>query len=145
MKGIGAVTEPFIKIPSDDYYYWQRFFQIPFFFLTSIVFAGVIRLLSETVGGKGSFVDIFCIISITQTFPMFITMWIPETIVFLFFPCYEFNPIFDIARQVIGIIWPLVLAIIGITKSEKIKWYLSILFTLIAAIPMTALMVIFIR
>jgi len=145
MKGIGAVTEPFIKIPADDYYYWQRFYQIPFFFLTSIVFAGVIRLLSEAVGGKGSFVDIFCIISITQTFPMFITMWIPETTVFLFFPGYEFNPIFDIARQVIGIIWPLVLAIIGITISEKIKWYFSILFTLIAAIPMTALMVIFIR
>jgi hypothetical protein len=37
MRGFGAQVEPFIKIPAEDYYFWQRFFQIPFFFITSII------------------------------------------------------------------------------------------------------------
>jgi len=52
---------------------------------------------------------------------------------------------FDMLRQVIRIIWPLVLCVAGISISEKIKWYYSIIVTATAAIPMTALMIIFIR
>ena len=53
MKGLGANVEQFIKIPADKYYFWQRFYQIPFFFITSILFAGIIRLLSIPVSLHG--------------------------------------------------------------------------------------------
>jgi len=146
MRGIGAAVEPFLKIPAQEYYYFQRFWQIPFFFITIIVFSGTVRLLSGIVYGKGKFEDIFCLLAVAQTLPMFIAMWLPETIMFIFSPGRNMLPAWlDVGRQMIGIAWPLAVTIAGITIAEKIKWYFSVLFTLIAAIPMTALMVIFVR
>ena len=146
MKGLGANVEPFIKIPANEYYFWQRFYQIPFFFITSIIFAGTVRLLSIAFSGKGRYEDHFCIFAIAQTFPMFITMWVPETIYFVFFNKATVMPIwFDVTRQIIGILWPLIIMILGISIIEKIKWYHSLLVTLIASVPTVLLMVIFIR
>jgi len=146
MKGLGANVEPFIKIPANEYYFWQRFYQIPFFFITSIIFAGTVRLLSIAFSGKGRYEDHFCIFAIAQTFPMFITMWVPETIYFVFFSKATVMPVwFDISRQIIGILWPLIIMILGISIIEKIKWYHSLLVTLIASVPTVLLMVIFIR
>ena len=145
-RGLGALVQPFINIPAQDYYFWQRFYQVPFFFLTSIVFAGTARLISIPFKGKGNFEDIFCILSISLTLPMLITMWVPETIYFIFFPGQGIKPVIvDILRQVAGIVWPLAICVIGITIIEKVRWYYSIIITLIASIPMAALMVIFIR
>jgi hypothetical protein len=146
MQGFGAVIQPFLNIPAQDYYAWQRFFQIPLFFITTILFAGIVRLLSATTGGRGSFENVYSILCVCQTFPMFLTMWIPETINFIFYPGQHIYPEwFNIGRQISGIIWPLVLVTIGIRKSEQIKWHWSILFMLVASVPMVALMVIFIR
>jgi hypothetical protein len=146
MRGIVPGVDPFLKIPVNDYYYWQRFWQIAFFFVTTIVFSGVVRLLSASISGKGRFEDLFCILAVSQTLPMFVTMWLPETFNFIFFPGRNIYPAWlNVGRQVIGIIWPLVITLIGITIAEKIKWYFSVIFTLIGAIPMTVLMIIFIR
>ena len=146
MKGLGANVEPFIKIPANEYYFWQRFYQIPFFFITSIIFAGTVRLLSIVFSGKGRYEEHFCIFAIAQTFPMFITMWVPETIYFVFFSKATVMPVwFDVSRQIIGILWPLIIMILGISIIEKIKWYHSLLVTLIASVPTVLLMVIFIR
>jgi hypothetical protein len=146
IKGLGANVEPFIKIPAEDYYFWQRFYQVPFFFVSSIIFAGTSRLLAIIFSGKGNYEDHFCLFAVAQTFPMFITMWIPETIYFLVFDEATVMPfIFDVARQVLGILWPLILMIIGISIIEKIKWYQSVFVTSIAAVPTVLLMLIFIR
>lgn len=145
-RGLGAAVEPFVKIPAGDYYYWQRFWQIPLFLVTSILFAETVRLLSVSVNGRGNFTDLFCLFCVAQTLPMFVTMWVPETIAFLFFPGKEIFPGWmDAARQITGIVWPLLITITGITIIEKIKWPFSLVFTLIAAIPVTGLMVLFIR
>jgi hypothetical protein len=146
MKGFGANVEPFIKIPANEYYFWQRFYQIPFFFITSILFAGIVRLISIPFHGVGTYEDHFCLFTVAQTLPMFVTMWLPETIYFAIFNSATILPTWaDVLRQVIGIIWPLMLMVLGISLIEKIKWTASLLITLIAAIPVTALMVIFIR
>jgi len=145
-RGITPGVTPFINIPVEDYYYWQRFWQIPFFFITTIVFSGIVRLLSEMVSGKGSFENIFCILAVAQSLPMFVAMWVPETINFLFFPDHNIYPVWlNVSRQIMGILWPLMITVVGVVISEKIKWYYSALFVLIASIPMTALMIIFIR
>jgi hypothetical protein len=146
MQGVGAAVEPFLKIPAHEYYYWQRFWQIPFFFITSILFAGVVRLLCAAVNGQGRFEQMFAIFCIAQTLPMFLTMWLPETIGFIFFPGEAIMPVWiDVIRQVAGIVWPVVITIIGIQMVEKIPGVYATLFTILAAIPMIALMVIFIR
>lgn len=148
MRGFGAAVEPILKIPAENYYIYQVFYQVPFFIVTNIVFAGIVRLLSVTVKGKGTFEDIFSILCVSFTLPMIITMWIPETIYFLSYQPgpYNYLPVWlDVSRQIIGIVWPLAVAGIGIAKYEQLKWYWAALFTIIAAIPMMALMVIFIR
>lgn len=147
MRGFGAQVEPFIKMPADEYYYWQRFFQIPFFFITSIIFAGTVRLLSIPFGGKGSYENHFALFCVSQTLPMFITMWLPETIFFFAFTkeTFSVNIFIDIARQVLGIVWSLAIMVLGVSIIERIKWYWAILIVLISSIPITLLMVIFIR
>jgi hypothetical protein len=147
MRGFGAQVEPLIKIAAEEYYYWQRFFQIPFFFITSIIFAGTVRLLSIPFGGKGAYEDLFALFCVSQTLSMFLTMWLPETIFFFVFTkdTFEINIYIDIARQVIGIVWPMVIMVLGVTIIERIKWFWSSIIVLVAAIPITLLMVIFIR
>jgi len=148
MRGFGPAVEPILKIPAENYYFFQVFFQVPFFIVTNIVFAGIVRLLSAMVKGQGTFEDIFSILCVSFPLPMMITMWIPETVYFLSHQPgpYNYLPFWlDVSRQIIGILWPLAVAGIGIAKSERIKWYWAALFTAVAAIPMMALMVIFIR
>ncbi len=147
MRGFGAQVEPFIKIPAEEYYYWQRFFQIPFFFITSIIFAGSVRLLSIPFGGKGAYENLFALFCVSQTLPMFLTMWLPETIFFFAFTkdTFTVNIYIDIARQVLGIAWPLAIMVLGVSIIERIKWYWAIFIVLISSIPITLLMVIFIR
>ena len=146
MKGLGASVEPILKIPENEYYYWQRFYQIPFFFITSVLTAGVFRLLSNIFKGVGSFEDHYCVYCIAQTFPMFFTMWVPETIYFVFFGQATVMPNwFDIGRQVLGVLWPLSIMVFGIVKIEKIKLHLAILVSIIGVIPAVSLMVVFIR
>lgn len=145
-KGLGANVVPFLKIPASEYYYWQRFYQIPFFFITSILTAGVFRLLSNLFQGTGAFEDHYCIYCVAQTFPMFLTMWVPETIYFLFFEQATIMPAwFDVSRQVLGIIWPLAIMALGISIIERIKWYFSVLISILGAIPAVSLMIVFIR
>jgi hypothetical protein len=73
-------------------------------------------------------------------------MWIPESIYFIFFEESTVMPLlFDLVRQIIGIIWPFIIMIKGIVIIEKIKWYQAIVVTIIAAVLTVLLMVIFIR
>jgi hypothetical protein len=145
-RGLGAAVEPFLRISAEEYYRWQRFYQIPFFFLTSIVFAGAARLLSATVRGAGQFEDIFAVFCVAQTFPMFLTMWLPETAIFLFSPHNDPFPLWiHTARQIVGIAWPVALTVVGITLAERVRWLHALWISLIAAVPAVALMVVFIR
>jgi len=145
-RDIRPAVEPFFKIPVEDYYFYQRYWQILFFFLTTILFAGTLRLLSALLNGQGNFIDLFCIFCVSQTFPMFLTMWLPETILFVFYPGKIIKPVWlDVIRQVIGLIWPLALIVYSVIMIEKLKWYFSLILTLIAAIPIIRLMIIFVR
>jgi hypothetical protein len=146
MQGAGAVVEPFLKIPAADYYRYQRFYQIPFFFITSILFAGTARLLAVGFGGRGTFEKIFAVFCIAQTLPMFITMWIPETFCFIFFPGQSVIPLtIDIIRQGAGILWPLAITVAGIRKIEGVGFGIASAIVCSAALPVVAQMVIFIR
>lgn len=145
-RGLGAAVEPFLRIEAAEYYRWQRFYQIPFFFLTSIVFAGTARLLAASVNGEGRFEDAFAVFCVAQTFPMLLTMWLPETAIFIFSPCTDPWPMWlHAARQIVGIAWPVALTVIGVAMSERIRAYHALWITVLAAIPAVGLMVVFIR
>ncbi len=153
-NGFGAVEEPFIKIPAEDYYFWQMFYQIPLFIIIAILFAGTARIIAIPFKGKGAFEDAFSICCISLTFPMFLLLWVPESLLVIIFPDQRLTPLggfkiypmwFDYIRVLAGIIWPIVIMIMGITISEKVKWSYSLIITLVASIPLTVLIIIFIR
>lgn len=153
MRGFGAQVTPFIAIPAARYYFWQRFYQIPLFVLINVVFAGTARLVAAAFKGSGTYEDAFSLCCLAMTFPMFLTMWLPETIMFFatpvgFWPAGAWGTVwlwFQILRQVAGVVWPLIVLASGIAVSERIGWLSAAIVTLVAFLPTGALMVIFIR
>lgn len=154
MNGFGAALPPALNIPAEEYYFWEIFFAMPVFILAVILYAGTARLVAAAFGGKGSFEVHFAVLAVAVLIPSLLTMWLPETLLFAFFPESQkliargepvFHPAFDIPRQVIGGLWPLALATLGIRRSEKISWPASILTGLVAMIVYLAFILVFIR
>lgn len=56
-KGAPSVFTPFLAIPKETYYHYNRFMLAPSMFLAWIAAAGVAQLLSRPLGGKGRFED----------------------------------------------------------------------------------------
>ena len=154
LNGFGAAHSPWLAIPPEDYYLWESFFALPVYFVSVILFAGTARLLSMLFRGTGSFEHIFAIYAIALVFPTVITMWIPETTLIVFFPDQRLMPLggfavmpmwLDTLRQLVGGLWPVVIAVIGIRKSEHITWWQSGFVTFCAAIPTVIFILVFIR
>lgn len=148
-KKIPTAVEPFLNIPVDSYYHWEIYFTIPVFILTVTVFAGISRLVGELMGGKGSFENIFSIYAVVTVLPLLITMWVPETILAIMQSegqkITAIPPFIDLLRQVTGVLWPLVITIIGIKMNEGFSWLKSSMNAIISFIPYTILILIFIR
>ena len=153
-NGFGAVTTPFLNLPAEDYYLYETFFCLPVFFLIAVVFGGVSRLLAMAVGGRGNFESNFTVYVTCSVLPMFLTMWLPETVLMVFFPAARAEnlggfpglPVWlDAVRQIAGIVWPLAVAVVGIRISEKIGVFRSLFVTLATFLVCAGLMIVFIR
>jgi hypothetical protein len=55
--GAPSAFKPWLAIPADVYYYYNRFLLLPSLLLCWILAAGMIQLLGHLFGGKGSFED----------------------------------------------------------------------------------------
>ena len=153
-NGFGAVVTPMLNIPPEKYYFYEAFFGIPVFFMIAVVFGGVTRLLSVIFKGEGSFENNFSVYCTSSIIPTLITMWLPETLLIVFFPDmraqplggFEVLPIWaDAVRQIAGVVWPMIVSIIGLSVSEKISYWKSTLISVIAFVICAGIMVIIIR
>lgn len=59
--GAPSAFTPWLAIPKEAYYYYNRFFLAPSMFMGWILAAGVAQLLSRLFGGKGSFEDMLSV------------------------------------------------------------------------------------
>jgi len=152
-RGFGAQVRPFLAIPAERYYFWQRFYQIPLFLVAFIVFSGTTRLMALAFRGTGSFESAFALCAVAMTLPMLLTMWVPEAILF-YATAPGYSPsgawglawqLFHALRQIAGVLWPLVLIAMGLARLERIHGAAAALVTLVAFLPTGALMVVFIR
>jgi hypothetical protein len=152
-RGFGAMVMPFLAIPAERHYFWQRFYQVPFFLVAFITFAGTARLVASAFRGSGTFENAFALCAVAMVLPMTLTMWVPETVIFFAAPP-GYAPtgawsipwtVFHLVRQVAGIAWPLVLIAIGLARSERIGLAAAAVVTVTAFMPTGALMVVFIR
>jgi hypothetical protein len=120
----------------------------------AVVFAGVARLVAADFHGQGSFESAFALYALSLVLPMLVTMWLPESLVMVFFPSQRSTPLggfrfwpswVDDLGQLAGVLWPLGITTYGIHLSEKILAAQSILVRLIAFIPAAAVILLLIR
>jgi hypothetical protein len=152
-NGYGAVMPPVLNIPAEKYYFYAMFFNLPVFFCIAIVFAGAGRLVAAAFGGVGDFETLFAVFAASLALPLFIFMWLPETILFLTtkpeagtlggFP--GLPPALDNARMLLGIVWTIVISVYGIAECEKLGVLKSAAVGLGAYAPAAALVFVFIR
>lgn len=72
--GAPSSFEPWLNIPKDVYYSWNRFLAAPSFFLCWIIAAGTGQLLSSLFGGKGSFEDNLSVLGLSIGVAMWATL-----------------------------------------------------------------------
>jgi hypothetical protein len=152
-RGFGATVTPFLAIAPERHYAWQRFYQLPLFLVAIIAFAGTARLVAMAFGGRGRFEDAFAVCAVALTLPMLLTMWVPETVIFIAAPpgwapagaWGTVVAVFHVARQGAGIAWPLAVIARTLARSERIGGWAAAAVTAVAFLPVAALMAVFIR
>jgi hypothetical protein len=61
--GAPSAFTPWLAIPKEQYYFYNRFLLAPSLFAGWLLAAGVIHLTSKAVGGVGSFEDTLCLLA----------------------------------------------------------------------------------
>ncbi len=153
-NGFGAAVTPWLNIPASEYYFWEQFFVIPVFFLGVIVFAGTARLLAARLGGSGTFELDISLYSAALVLPTLLTMWLPETLLIVFFPDARLTPLggfavippwLDAVRQIGGALWTMIIAGMGLCRAEQLGWLKAVLIMLLAMIPTVMMTLVFVR
>ncbi|MDP2914895.1 MAG: YIP1 family protein [Candidatus Aminicenantes bacterium] len=156
--GGALITAPaVISISSENYYFFEIFFALPVVAAGWILAAGFARLLSRWGRGDGTFEDTLAALGFAMTVPMFVT-WIPETVFAVllllgmkqeeFMELLEqpgFLQIFAFSSQIVAVVWMLVLIMIAVGVSQKLKWGRAVLVGFLTTVLFMAVMLIFIR
>jgi len=128
--------EPFLRIPTGSYYFWQAFFTTPVGLIGWILFAGAAQLLSRRLGGHGSFEDNLAVLGFP--FILFIPLsWLPEQVM-TFFPKWWTAPMWQAStpfRVGFSVAWFAVVSIIGLRQVQKLSLVRATLTILVSLFP----------
>jgi hypothetical protein len=156
--GGALITAPaVIAISAENYYFFEIFFALPVVAAGWILAAGLARLLGNVGKGSGSFEGTLAALGFAVTVPTFMT-WIPETVfaVLLLMGMTQekfmdlmaqpgFFQIFGWAYQIAAVAWMLVLIMIAVGVSQRLKWWRAVLVGLLTTVLFMTVMLIFIR
>ena len=154
LNGFGPCSPPFLPIPIREYYFYQIFFTILVFWLTTLVFAAVIQFSSVFIGGKGRFEECVAVFGFSFHITMIPLMLIPEAIMFTFnlhSPANELcgttglGPVADNIRMVAAALWPVVVTFIGVKKVQRYSWLKVLVIGLIGLVLYEAVFWTYIR
>jgi hypothetical protein len=73
-NGAPSVFTPWLNIPKEEYYAWNRFLVAPSMFISWILSAGVVQMLSHLFHGKGSFEDTLSVLGLGVGVAMWATL-----------------------------------------------------------------------
>ena len=156
--GAPSSFEPWLAVPKDVYYFYNRFWILPSMLACWILAAGVAHLLSYLVSGKGSFEDVLSVFGFGITVATFFSALHDVTDSFLGaiglldLRWYELalnTP--TIWRTIWGILYGIaiillfVLSILGVSRAEKIKLRHALWIGFIAAIIYQMMFLVFNR
>ncbi len=141
LNGFGACTLPFLPISAKDYYYYQTFFTLPVFLLTTLVYAAVAQFLSAFFAGKGKFEECVAMAGFGLYVTIVPLMLVPETIMFIFslhsptLPLcgsLGIDPTLDLMRQVGAGVWQFVVTTIGLKTVQRFSWIRTLVIGLVS-------------
>jgi len=156
--GGALITAPAVlAISPQNYYFFEIFFALPVSLAGWILAAGFARLLGIWGGGGGSFEGTLAALGLAVTVPMFVA-WIPEAffaVLLLLGMAQEefmdltagsgFLQMIGWAYQIIAVLWMLVLVILAVGISQKLKPFRAVFIGSLTLILFMAVMLIFIR
>ena len=135
--GVPPGYEPFLRIPTESYYFWQTFLTIPVGLIGWILFAGSAQLLSRRLGGQGSFEENLAVLGLPYVL-MLPFSWLPEFVgVFLPQPWEAAinSGTVTAIRVGISVVWFAVVSIIALKQSQHLSTSRASLAIIVSLIP----------
>jgi hypothetical protein len=154
INGFGAVVEPWLPIPAENYYFWELFFVIPVYFTSFITASGTMQLLALGFGGSGTFEDTFTIVALGSILPTLGFMWLPETAMMALFPELRAQSLggfagipmwLDIVRQLLVPVWTTVIYVIAMRRIHSVSGAISTIIVLLGMVPSVVITLVFVR
>ncbi|NLI98037.1 hypothetical protein GX441_05175 [bacterium] len=161
-RGIG-VESNWIRIPCEQHYLWQGFFNLPVSIAGGLLTSSVIYLImprntrntantckksfSEFLDND-KFDDVLAAVGLPYGILVLPLMWLPETLVAIFWPSLWTTPVWKIVslfRVGFGSLWVLMSIIIAVKETCKPSWARAVFVGLVGMIAGLALSIVFIR
>lgn len=128
--GILPAFDPWMPIPDEQYYLYQTFWTIPWGLATGMMLAGSAHVIG-VLGREDkayTFEGALSVVTIAWVIPSFVLMWLPETVISLFFDGVPWPDCVEITRlAILAPIWQVVLTTIGIRQTHQVGWLRSII------------------
>lgn len=132
--GMLPAFDPWMPIATEQYYFYQTFWTIPWGLATGMMLAGSAHVIG-VLGREDkvyTFEGALAVVTIAWVIPSFILMWLPETIISLFFEDVPWPDWVEIARlAILAPIWQAVLTVLGIRQTHQAGWLRSIIVGLV--------------
>jgi len=154
LNGFGAVIPPSLAIPAQDYYFWMGPLTPVVYLVSFVLLAGLIQLGGKLLAGAGTFEDTFTTVVLAFWLPMFVTMWLLEMPMLVFFPALRRSALgglgylpewLDTLRLIAGMIWIIVVVALSARVVQRISLPKAAMLTAIAMVPTMAVLLTFIR
>ncbi len=124
--GIQPAIDPWMPIASEQYYFYQTFWTIPWGLSTGVMLAGIAHIIA-VLGREDkayTFEGALSVVTIAWVIPSFVLMWLPETIISLFFDGLPWPDWVEIMRlAILAPIWQVGLTMIGIRQTHGTGWW----------------------
>jgi hypothetical protein len=156
--GAEPVVKPSLPIRRERYYAWLRFLTLPTFLAMWLSFSRIAQRTARALGGRGHDADTRALSGVALSLPVFITMWVPETIMALLLvrKVVSWNAMrdwgnrgpglaFHNTRQIAGVLWMLALGAIALREVNGLSWPRAVLATLAGSATSGALGALVIR
>jgi hypothetical protein len=132
--GILPAFEPWMPIAVEQYYFYQTFWTIPWGLATGMMLAGTAHVIA-VLGREDktyTFEGALAVVTIAWVIPSFVLMWLPETVISLFFEGVPWPGWVEIMRlAILAPIWQVVLTVIGVRQTHRAGWWRSIIIGLV--------------
>ena len=132
--GMLPAFAPWMPIAEEQYYLYQTFWTIPWGLATGMMLAGSAHVIG-VLGREDkafTFEGALSVVTIAWVTPSFVLMWLPETVISLFFGEVPWPDWVEIARlAILAPIWQVVLTVIGIRQTHQAGWWRAIIIGLV--------------